>query len=135
MQSMTIENLCPKHLSQLQVSLFPVPLSSAPTFKMPLLSISKVTSICGCPRGAGGIPPSSNLPSKWLSSRCFLNANGKVKHGQMHHTPYARVTTVYHISIVYLSQFGLIPIIHRPKSNSECFVVFDNGGDSPSTMA
>mmetsp|Transcript_14229 Transcript_14229/g.32606 ORF Transcript_14229/g.32606 Transcript_14229/m.32606 type:complete len:303 (-) Transcript_14229:3-911(-) len=45
----------------------PVALSSAPTLRMPLESISKVTSICGCPRGAGGIPPSSNLPSRWLS--------------------------------------------------------------------
>ena len=40
---------------------FRLPLSSAPTFKMPLESISKVTSIWGWPRGAGGIPPSSNL--------------------------------------------------------------------------
>merc|ERR1711924_573108 len=46
---------------------FPVPLSSAPTLRMPLESISNVTSIWGCPRGAGGIPPSSNLPSRWLS--------------------------------------------------------------------
>ena len=28
--------------------------------------VSKVTSICGCPRGAGGFPPSSNFSSKWL---------------------------------------------------------------------
>ena len=33
----------------------PVPLSIAPTETMPLASISKVTSICGKPRGAGGI--------------------------------------------------------------------------------
>ena len=30
---------------------------------MPFASISKVTSICGTPRGAGGMPVSSNLPS------------------------------------------------------------------------
>ena len=42
----------------------PVPLSSAPTFRMPLASISKVTSICGTPRGAGGIEVSSNLPKR-----------------------------------------------------------------------
>eukprot|EP00444_Apocalathium_aciculiferum_P009101 CAMPEP_0183386406 /NCGR_PEP_ID=MMETSP0370-20130417/2306_1 /TAXON_ID=268820 /ORGANISM="Peridinium aciculiferum, Strain PAER-2" /LENGTH=52 /DNA_ID=CAMNT_0025564707 /DNA_START=26 /DNA_END=181 /DNA_ORIENTATION=- len=30
----------------------PVDLSCAPTFRMPLASISKVTSICGTPRGA-----------------------------------------------------------------------------------
>ena len=41
----------------------PVPLSSAATCRMPLASISNVTSICGTPRGAGGMPVSSNLPA------------------------------------------------------------------------
>lgn len=45
----------------------PVPLSDAPTFMMPFASISKVTSIWGTPRGAGGIELSSNLP-RWLLS-------------------------------------------------------------------
>ena len=45
----------------------PVVLSSAPTLRMPLASISKVTSIWGTPRGAGGMPVKSNLPSKLLS--------------------------------------------------------------------
>lgn len=85
--------------SRLQVSLFPVPLSSAPTFKMPLLSISKVTSICGCPRGAGGIPPSSNLPSKWLSSKRLQNANGKVKHTQMSSVTLESLESLRYISI------------------------------------
>jgi len=40
-----------------------VPLSWADTFKMPLASISKVTSICGTPRGDGGIPSRLNFPS------------------------------------------------------------------------
>ena len=35
---------------------FPVPLSRADMFMIPLASISKVTSICGTPLGAGGIP-------------------------------------------------------------------------------
>ena len=34
---------------------------------MPLESIEKVTSICGTPRGAGGMPTRSNLPSDLLS--------------------------------------------------------------------
>jgi len=34
---------------------------------IPLASRSKVTSICGTPRGAGGIPVSSNLPRRLLS--------------------------------------------------------------------
>merc|ERR1719319_1222653 len=48
-------------------SLLPVPLSSAETWRMPLASISKVTSIWGTPRGAGGMLLRSNLPSWWLS--------------------------------------------------------------------
>jgi len=34
---------------------------------MPFESISNVTSICGMPRGAGGISTRSNLPSDLLS--------------------------------------------------------------------
>mmetsp|Transcript_254 Transcript_254/g.628 ORF Transcript_254/g.628 Transcript_254/m.628 type:complete len:364 (-) Transcript_254:17-1108(-) len=45
----------------------PAPLSSADTRSTPLTSISKVTSICGTPRGAGGMFCRSNLPSRWLS--------------------------------------------------------------------
>ena len=44
-----------------------VPRSLAVTFRMPLASISKVTSICGTPRGAGGMLPSWNTPSSRLS--------------------------------------------------------------------
>jgi len=46
---------------------FPVTLSIAVTFMIPLASRSKVTSIYGTPLGAGGIPSRSNFPSKWLS--------------------------------------------------------------------
>src|SRR5688572_29077280 len=41
----------------------PVPRSLAWTWTMPLASMSKATSICGTPRGAGGRPVSSNMPS------------------------------------------------------------------------
>ena len=41
----------------------PVPRSLADTFTMPLASMSKVTSTCGTPRGAGAMPVSSNMPS------------------------------------------------------------------------
>ena len=34
---------------------------------MPFASMSKVTSICGMPRGAGAMPVSSNVPSGLLS--------------------------------------------------------------------
>ena len=36
---------------------------------MPFASMSKVTSICGTPRGAGGMPTRSNWPSSLLSCR------------------------------------------------------------------
>jgi hypothetical protein len=45
----------------------PVVLSSADTLRMPLASMSNTTLIWGTPRGAGGIPDSSNLPSRLLS--------------------------------------------------------------------
>jgi hypothetical protein len=46
----------------------PVPLSLAPTDTMPLASMSKVTSICGTPRGAGGMFSRLNWPSILLSA-------------------------------------------------------------------
>ena len=46
----------------------PVPLSFAETFRMPLTSMLKVTSICGMPRGAGGMPSRTNCPSFTLSA-------------------------------------------------------------------
>mmetsp|Transcript_14844 Transcript_14844/g.20660 ORF Transcript_14844/g.20660 Transcript_14844/m.20660 type:complete len:217 (+) Transcript_14844:751-1401(+) len=45
-----------------------VALSLALTFTMPLASMSKVTSIWGAPRGAGGTPVSSKLPRSLLSA-------------------------------------------------------------------
>ena len=45
----------------------PVPLSLADTLRMPLASMSKVTSICGTPRGAAGMPSRWNRPMVLLS--------------------------------------------------------------------
>ena len=47
----------------------PVPRSFADTFTIPLASISKVTSICGTPLLAGGIPSRRNCPRVLLSLR------------------------------------------------------------------
>ena len=57
----------PFSLVMVMAFLEPVLLSCAETFKMPFASRSKLTSICGTPRGAGGMPESSNVPSRWLS--------------------------------------------------------------------
>src|SRR5439155_60739 len=46
----------------------PVALSLAVTCRMPFASMSNVTSICGTPRAAGGIPVSWNFPIVRLSS-------------------------------------------------------------------
>ena len=45
----------------------PVAMSFADTLTMPLASMSKVTSICGTPRGAGGMPIEVERPSVRLS--------------------------------------------------------------------
>src|SRR4030095_2103578 len=45
----------------------PVAWSLAPTDRMPLASMSKVTAICGTPRGAGGIPSRKKRPISRLS--------------------------------------------------------------------
>ena len=46
---------------------FPVPRSFALTLTIPLASISKVTSICGMPLGAGAMPSRRNCPNVLLS--------------------------------------------------------------------
>ena len=48
--------------------LLPVALSLALTFRMPFASMSNVTSTCGTPRGAGGMPSRLNWPSEMLSA-------------------------------------------------------------------
>jgi hypothetical protein len=52
---------------------FPVALSLALTFKIPLASISNPTSICGIPLGAGGILSKIKLPNDLLSLANFLS--------------------------------------------------------------
>mmetsp|Transcript_149427 Transcript_149427/g.362933 ORF Transcript_149427/g.362933 Transcript_149427/m.362933 type:complete len:229 (-) Transcript_149427:352-1038(-) len=65
----SISSLLRRPLSLVIVILFslPVDFSTADTLRMPLASMSKVTSICGTPRGIGGMPSRWNLPSRLLS--------------------------------------------------------------------
>ncbi|EKD90699.1 MAG: hypothetical protein ACD_30C00104G0003 [uncultured bacterium] len=51
----------------------PDALSLAETFKIPEASISKVTSTCGTPLGAGGIPSKINFPKDLLSLAICLS--------------------------------------------------------------
>ena len=50
-----------------------VPLSLADTLTIPFASISKVTSICGVPLAAGGIPTNSKFPNILLSEAISLS--------------------------------------------------------------
>ena len=52
---------------------FPVPISFAVTFKIPLASMSNFTLICGTPRGAGGISVRLKLPNDTLSATIGLS--------------------------------------------------------------
>ena len=51
----------------------PVPLSLADTFTIPLASISNVTSTCGTPRGAGGIPTCNEPCQKHRKGRVIFH--------------------------------------------------------------
>ena len=50
----------------------PVPLSLADTLTIPLASISNVTSTCGTPRGAGGIPTCNEPCQKHKKGKVIL---------------------------------------------------------------
>mmetsp|Transcript_23246 Transcript_23246/g.25791 ORF Transcript_23246/g.25791 Transcript_23246/m.25791 type:complete len:226 (-) Transcript_23246:982-1659(-) len=67
MRSMSSLDRRPLSLVMVICCFLPVPFSSADTFRIPLASMSKVTSIWGTPRGAGGMPDRSKVPSGWLS--------------------------------------------------------------------
>merc|ERR1719453_2219256 len=65
--SVTSPNHEPDSLVMVILFSLPVDFSSALTLSMPLASMSKVTSICGTPRGIGGMPERLNSPSLLLS--------------------------------------------------------------------
>jgi hypothetical protein len=58
----SLDNL-PLSLVIVIFSILPDPFSIADTLRIPFESISYVTSICGTPLGAGGIPSKLNLPN------------------------------------------------------------------------
>lgn len=53
----------------------PVPRSLADTLTMPFASISNVTSICGTPRGAGGIPTFNEIDEENMKTVYRLKIN------------------------------------------------------------
>ena len=70
--SSTIRSTCAfdkRPLSFVMVILFDLPelFSAADTFRIPFASRSYEISICGIPRGIGGIPSKRNVPKRLLS--------------------------------------------------------------------
>ncbi len=63
LQTVDLASERPAPPSMVISSLSPEPLSSAETLTIPFSSIENVTSICGVPAGAGGIPVRWNSPS------------------------------------------------------------------------
>ena len=53
----------------------PVAMSFALTLTMPFASMSNATSICGIPRGAGGIPIRWNRPSDFTPGDITVSAS------------------------------------------------------------
>nr|CAI5821457.1 unnamed protein product [Callosobruchus analis] len=85
----SMSSLLRRPLSLVMVILFSllVDFSTAVTFRMPLASMSNVTSIWGTPLGAGGMPVNSNLPSSHHASGSFdtQRQGGDVQQQQILH--------------------------------------------------
>mmetsp|Transcript_12179 Transcript_12179/g.13884 ORF Transcript_12179/g.13884 Transcript_12179/m.13884 type:complete len:265 (-) Transcript_12179:14-808(-) len=67
------ESESPPELLMVMLVALPVSFSLADTLTIPDASMSKLTSICGWPRGAMGMPPSSNSPKSLLSAAISLS--------------------------------------------------------------
>ncbi|CAN0470662.1 unnamed protein product [Ectocarpus sp. 12 AP-2014] len=73
MRSMSLALGRPLSLAMVILFSLAVDFFTACTLRMPLASMLKVTSTCGCPRGIGGIPSRLNLPSR-LQSRVMARS-------------------------------------------------------------
>mmetsp|Transcript_14518 Transcript_14518/g.52203 ORF Transcript_14518/g.52203 Transcript_14518/m.52203 type:complete len:225 (-) Transcript_14518:956-1630(-) len=120
----SISSLLRRPLSFVIVILFfwPVDLSSAETLRMPLASMSKQTLICGTPRGAGGIPCSSNFPRRLLSfvlerspSNTWMSTPGWL-------SEYVENTCSFLVGMVVLRGMSTVmtpPTVSRPMDSGE----------------
>mmetsp|Transcript_73575 Transcript_73575/g.195576 ORF Transcript_73575/g.195576 Transcript_73575/m.195576 type:complete len:226 (-) Transcript_73575:157-834(-) len=99
-------------------SLLPVALSSAPTFRIPLESISKVTSICGTPRGAGGTPSRRKVPRILLSlANCRSPCRTTISTEGCESTAVEK-TSVFFVGMVVLREMRTVdtpPRVSTPK--------------------
>ena len=98
----------------------PVARSLAATWTMPLASMSKVTSICGTPRGAGGRSTSWNLPRvllNWDISRSpcstWISTDGCMSSAVVN-------TSVRRVGMVVLRSMSLVitpPLVSMPRDS------------------
>lgn len=80
--------LCPSAYCYLLCCSRPVPLSLAETWTIPLASMSKVTSIWGTPRGAGGMPTCEHRSLGESSSLASSCTGGHISGHQCGHSAY-----------------------------------------------
>ena len=98
----------------------PVPLSIALTLTMPLASMSKVTSICGMPLGAGAMPSSWNLPSSLLSFAIGLSPWSTLMSTAVWLSAAVEKTCECEVGIVVLRSMSLVntpPIVSMPSES------------------
>ena len=107
----------------------PVPLSLAVTLIIPLASISKVTSICGTPLGAGGIPTSWKRPREVLSAAIFLSPCNTLISTEGWLSAAVENTWLFLVGIVV---FLSIKVVDTPPKVS---IPKDNGVTSKRTMS
>ena len=97
-----------------------VALSLAETFRIPLASISKVTSTWGTPRGAGGIPSRMNRPNDLLSPAISLSPCKTLISTEVWLSAAVEKTSVLEEGMVVLRLIkGVLipPIVSIPKVN------------------
>mmetsp|Transcript_21890 Transcript_21890/g.44850 ORF Transcript_21890/g.44850 Transcript_21890/m.44850 type:complete len:333 (-) Transcript_21890:924-1922(-) len=100
----------------------PVPRSLAETFRMPLASMSKVTSICGTPRGAGGTPSRRNVPSILLSLANCRSPWSTTISTEGWESVAVEKTSVFFVGMVVLRLMSTVatpPRVSTPKERGE----------------
>mmetsp|Transcript_84043 Transcript_84043/g.216347 ORF Transcript_84043/g.216347 Transcript_84043/m.216347 type:complete len:277 (+) Transcript_84043:806-1636(+) len=107
----------------------PVPRSFAPTFRMPLASMSKVTSIWGTPRGAGGTPSRRKVPRILLSLANWRSPWSTTISTEGWLSTAVENTSVFFVGMVVLRGMSTVDTPPRVSTPS------DRGVTSSSTMS
>mmetsp|Transcript_14961 Transcript_14961/g.25489 ORF Transcript_14961/g.25489 Transcript_14961/m.25489 type:complete len:305 (-) Transcript_14961:866-1780(-) len=94
--------------------------SFADTLTMPLASMSKVTSICGMPRGAGGMPTRSNWPSSLLSAAISRSPCSTLRPTWVWLSAAVEKVCDFFVGIVVLREISLVitpPSVSMPRDS------------------